>query len=680
MDNVGIKSPVATVVMEGQTTDYEFNETEFRGYSRVLLYHPENSNVTAVIHRFLGDRTGQFHVRSNQKIWVEYIESVTNYTEAPVSYIIDEGAEVVFPTEVHLQGINTTVDGKISNIHHLYIEDGCFLIVSSTTQTAQMESNVIIEETDPGNFSLPTINIKNGGIFEFRKIKNDFTITAARIELKYNATVYLNHGNVEAGDLDMEAESIFSLEGRGHKAGKGTGAGSNNAGGSHGGVAGGATDDNAYGSVFRPVLLGSGGGGSGGGAGGGFVHFIIGKTMHVDGCVDTYGEDASGNGGGGSGGSVLIEAYNFSGHGVLDASGGDGSGTGYGGSGGRIAVLIEFQNNYGGDYLAHGGHSGDSNLQNAGGPGTLYKYESHRGPVYRDLKYNPRLNKTLVEPEHRKLTAENFDLQTTNPAVVMETDSIYYEFDEVQVEGYSYVHFYHPKTAKIVTVLIKELTGNKKGMIRVQADQQVSIQFVASTHTYLDTPCGFHVDIDGEIVLPTTVIMLTEKTILGGGMVGVEELIIEKNAEFVIDSDIRTADGFDFEAGVIQTTVHGTDPGYLQVPKLSVNNLGLFTIDLNPREAHIDASEFIVRKGGKVGADTQQVYLEGTDLIVEPGGLITGDGQGSPAEEGDGKGSTTTYDSGGGAFASSGMLDFMLGNAHDEYFKSFCDCDKVMTG
>ena len=655
MDNIGIKSPVATVVMEGQTTDYEFNETEVGGYSRLLLYHPKNSNVTAVIHHFLGDRTGQFHVRSKQKIWVEYIESVTNYTEAPVSYIIDEGAEVVFPTEVHLQGINTTVDGKISNIHHLYIEDGCILIVSSTTQTAQMESNVITEETDPGNFSLPTINIKNGGIFEFRKIENDFTITAACMELKYNATVYLNHGNVEVGDLDMEAESIFSLEGRGHKAGKGTGAGSGNAGGSYGGVGGGATDDNAYGSLFRPLLLGSGGGGSGGGAGGGFVHFIIGKTMHVDGRVDTYGEDASGSGGGGSGGSILISAYNFSGHGVLDASGGDGSGTGYGGSGGRIAVLIEFQNNYGGDYLAHGGRSGDSSLQNAGGPGTLYKYESRRGPVYRDLKYNPRLNETLVEPEHSKLTVENFDLQTTNPAVVMESGSIYYEFDEVQVEGYSYVHFYHPKTAKIVTVLIHELTGNKKGMIRVQADQQVTVHFVASTHTYLDTPCGFHVDIDGEIVLPTTVIMLTEKTILGGGMVGVEQLIIERSAKFLIENEARTADVFDFEAGVIQTAVHGTDPGHLKVPKLSVNNLGLFIIDLNPREAHIDASEFIVRKGGKVAADTQRVYLEGTDLTVELGGLITGDGQGNSATQGDGKGSTTTYDSGGGAFASSGM-------------------------
>ena len=646
------------MIMENETTDYAFNVTEIGGYSRILIYHPESADtVTIVIHKFLGDRTGQFHLRSNQKAWIEYIESLNNVTQAPVSYLIDDGSEIVFPTEVHMQGIGTTIGGKIVNVHHLYIEDGCTVTVSSTAQTATMENMRIIEETDPGNFSLPTINIKMDGILEFRKIENTyFTITAAGMEMKFKGRVNMNHGTVVVGDLDMEPESVFSMEARGHKAGEGEGAGSGNVGGSHGGVAGGATDEHAYGSVFRPLLLGSGGGGSGGGAGGGFAHFIIGKTMHIDGQVDTYGGDATGNGGGGSGGSIMIEAYNFSGHGILDASGGDGSGSGYGGSGGRIAVLIEFQNNYGGQYLAHGGLSGDRSSQSAGGPGTLYKYESRRGPTYRDLKYNPRLNVTHIEPEHTKLIVENDNLQTNNPAIVMENGSIYYEFDELQVEGYSYVHFYHPENAEIVKVLIHELTGNKKGMVRVQAHQQVIVHFVPSTHTYLDAPCGFHVDTDAELVLPTTVIILTERTNIGGGLVGVEELIIERNAEFIIDNEVKTADDFDFQAGVMQTIQLGTDSGYFNVPKLSVNNLGIFRLDLNPLSAHIIAPDFIIRKGGLVAADTKYVYLEGSDLIIEPGGLITGDGQGSQVGEGDGKGGTVTYDSGGGAFASSGKL------------------------
>jgi hypothetical protein len=48
----------------------------------------------------LGDRTGQLHLRSHQTAWIEYVESIKNVTEAPLSYIIDYGSEVIFPTEV----------------------------------------------------------------------------------------------------------------------------------------------------------------------------------------------------------------------------------------------------------------------------------------------------------------------------------------------------------------------------------------------------------------------------------------------------------------------------------------------------------------------------------------------------------------------------------------------------
>jgi hypothetical protein len=46
------------------------------------------------------------------------------------------------------------------------------------------------------------------------------------------------------------------------------------------------------------------------------------------------------------------------------------------------------------------------------------------------------MNKTLIEPEHSKLLVDNGNLTTDNPAMVMENNSIYYEFDEVQVEGF----------------------------------------------------------------------------------------------------------------------------------------------------------------------------------------------------------------------------------------------------
>lgn len=650
MDNKGVLSPVATMIMENETRLYEFNETHVDGKSRVLFYHPGQS-VEVIIHKFLGDRTGQVHIRDDQKLFVEYVESESNVTEAPVSYIIDSGAEVVFPTEVHMQGINTTLHGLITGVHHFYVEDGCTVEVTGTSQTAQLVNEVKVDLTSPGNFMLPTVNVRLDGVLQFRKILDDFTISAAFLELKYGGIIYMNHGYIEAGDLDMESTSIFSLEGRGSPAMTGPGSGTGNIGGSYGGVAGGATDDNAYGSLFDPHHLGSGGGGSTGGAGGGFVNFTIGKSFHIDGTVDAYGADATGNGGGGSGGTIFIKAYNMSGLGILDVSGGDGSGTGYGGSGGRIAAHIESTNLYAGQYLAHGGVSGDSVAQNAGGPGTIYKYESSRGPQYRELKYNPRLGQTIIEPEHRKITVENGNLQTTNPAVLMEENSDYYEFEEMQVEGYSYVHFYHPANAAVVQVTVHELTGNRKGMIRVQSNQQLMINFVEATHTYLDSPCGFHVDPMGEIILPSTYVMLTEKTILGGLMIGVEDLIIERDAEFVVDLTASTLGVTNITMGVMQNK---STPALIDIPDISVNHLGIFTADLNPRHAILKAGNLNVRNGGKLNTQTKELTIDSSNLSVEYGGLIDGSGFGHLANEGPGAGSQTTYDASGGALASKG--------------------------
>ena len=644
MDNNGVDTLGATMVMENETVLYEFNETQIDGYSRLVFYHPISSNVDVIIHRFLGDRTGLLHIQSDQTVYVEYVESETNVTEAPVSYKIDSGAKAIFPTEVHLQGIRSTLDGLVGGVHHLYVEDGASVITSSTSQTAGISENQLVNISAPGNFQLPTINIRNQGTLEFLKIDTDFLIKAAFLELKYGGTILMNHGYVEAGDLDMESTSVFELHGKGHPAETGPGAGSNLQGGSYGGVAGGTDDSSAYGSVFSPTDLGSGGGGSSGGSGGGFVNFRVGQTLHIDGLVDASGADASSHAGGGSGGTIMISAYDMSGLGVLDVTGGDGSGSGYGGSGGRIAAHIESINKYGGTYSVHGGLSGDGIDQNAGGPGTVYKFESDKGPAYRELKYNPRLNETIIEPEHEKLTVDNGNLQTTNPAVVMETDTIYYEFDEVQVEGYSYVHFYHPTETANIDVKIHELTGNKKGMVRVQDHQTVQINFVESTHTYLETPCGFHVDTGGEIVLPTTVVMVTEKTILGGKMTGVEELFVERGAEFVIDNVAST---------VGQTTA---DAASVSIPDFTVNNEGVFTIDIDPYHATISSTALTVKNGGKVVSQTEKITWETATLDVEFGGQIDATGAGFEAGLGPGGGSANSIDGSGASFVSRGMV------------------------
>ena len=656
IDNVGNLVPVPTMIMVNETTDYEFDEFEVTGYSRVIFYHPDKP-VEVIIHVVKGDRTGQIHMRSDQTVYIEYIESLSNVTEAPASYIIDYGSEVIFPTEVHMQGTNTTIEGVMTGVHHIYVEDEAVVSVTATSQTALLDNGTYAFISSEGNFSLPTINIKQSGTLEFRKITNDMTVTASFLEIKYQGTMLMNHGYIDAGEVDLEPEGEINLDGRGYEAMKGLGVGSGTAGGSYGGVGGGADDSYPHGSLFSPTDLGSGGsGGSSAGSGGGYLHMKVGRNIHVDGVISANGSEAtSGSTGGGSGGSLFVEAYNISGHGIIAVHGGDGSGTGGGGSGGRVALHVGSFNLYGGEYLSRGG-KGSSD----GGPGTVFKYESQRGPTYRELKYNPRLNKTMIEPEHSKLLVDNGDLTTDNPAMVMENNSVYYEFNEVQVEGYSYVHFYHPKGTKNLTVIIHELTGNKKGLVRVQNRQQVIVNYVESTHTLLDAPCGFHVDIGGELVMPTDFILTTERFILSGRMVGVENLFIERYAELTISEQAHTSQIKSLVMWYTEMPETIYAPGLIAVGTLNVKNLGKITVTIDPLIPTFQIGNLTVKNGGTIETDTLKVTLNATMITVEKGGTVTGDGHGYGFEEGDGAGTRSSHDSSGAGHGSAGKQNIIV--------------------
>ena len=82
--------------------------------------------------------------------------------------------------------------------------------------------------------------------------------------------------------------------------------------------------------------------------------------------------------------------------------------------------------------------------------------------------------------------------------------------------------------------------GNKKGDIHMRDRQVLVVNFVESTHTYLDAPCGFTIDSGAEIVLPTEVIVKGENFVLGGMITGVEYMYIDEGGSFTIIDDAQT--------------------------------------------------------------------------------------------------------------------------------------------
>ena len=510
------------------------------------------------------------------------------------------------------------------------------MFVSSTSQTALTRDGARVALTDAGNFSVASVNLRAGGVLQFSRIDGDVSVTTAWLEVKFGGVMRMDHGLIDAGDVDLEATGLLDLRARGPTTGPGAGAGS--CGGSHGGLGGGvACHGEAYGSYSSPLQMGSGGGGVEGGAGGGRVRVRVGRQLFVDGVVTVAGGAGANATGGGSGGTIFVEAYDMLGHGVLNASGGRGGGGGGGGAGGRIAVHIEANNTYGGVYVASGGAGGATCREPdcSGGPGTVYKYESSRGPQYRELKYDSTQNRTIMLPEHTKLTVDNGALVTSNPGVVL--GSLRYEFDEVQVEGYSYVHFEGRTPGDAVRVVIHELTGNKRGLVRVQLGQVVTVGVVEAVQTFLDAPAGFHVDAGGELVLPRAVVLRAEAVILEGALSGVETLTVERGGELVLG----------WGAG-----------GRLQLSSLSVTNGGVLTARSS---VVIAAAVFTVKTGGRVACEGLHTQVVVAHIDVERGGVISGTGFGHPAGRGPGAGHLGIDAATGGGHAGEGRYPFHRG-------------------
>ena len=315
----------------------------------------------------------------------------------------------------------------------------------------------------------------------------------------------------------------------------------------------------------------------------------------MDGLITAQGLSGKSQSGGGSGGTVLIEVFNMSGHGEINVNGGSGISGGAGGSGGRIGIHVDFKNKYGGTYRAVGGQANSKTL--LGGAGTLYKYESSRGPQYRELKYNPDGNFTDFKPEHSKLKIDNEGKDSDSPAVVMENKTLFYEFDEIQVEGKSHVVFYHPLEARNVTVVAHEVTGDKTGVIKMTSRQRLFVFIVESTHTYLDVPCGFYISEFSEIIFPTEVILRGETTTLRGRMTGVEKLVIERNGNLLISGTAHTAELPEHARWYNDRPFDPFTPGQLLISELVVTNAGLLTVAMTPYRTEVIASDVVIKKG-----------------------------------------------------------------------------------
>ncbi|EGD80128.1 hypothetical protein PTSG_13036 [Salpingoeca rosetta] len=698
VDNIGVNVPWASVISEEGTDTYEFDEVELTGHSRLIAYHP-GTQVNVTIHKFIGDRTGQLHVQDQQIVFVEYVESLSNKTEAPCSFKVDVGGEIVFPVEVYLLGVRSVFEGMLTGIEQLHVGDGAYVEFSSSANTAQLENEEYVDVTTPGNFSIPIIMIKRNSEVEFSRIEHNLTISATDIFIRYGGLMMMNEGKIDTTLFSIEYGGALAAGGRGFAAQTGPGSGfydgsnGRGLGASYGGYGGGHNIDNTahtpYGTVYEPLLHGSGGGIASGatptetvcysnnaaaiisvpcmrGSGGGVVHLNAGSQAEMDGVLIANGaEGVVSNGGGGSGGSIFIETTNFTGQGEVNVNGGAGHGSGFGGSGGRIAVHIRHRHTFGGALRSVGGLP-------QGGPGTVYAYEINRGPQYALFKYNPELKKIAPVSPHRHVRIDQENNVVPQPALIMDTTGDFIDFDEMTVDGYAKLYFYHPDDQEHVTIVGHEVRGDRTGIIRVRSNQRFFVEVVVAAENVHDAPVTYYVDEDAELLMPPNLILRGEDLILEGRLTNVEHLYVESGGEFVCDGQCHTAlltleksndtvviHGIEYE--VVETSKSFypedayrslQDPHSMKFSTVEVKNTA--TLNIKVPNADVEVADFDIRFGGLVRSNTQVLTLNIGESFFEHTGRLVADGSGYGANTGPGASSDTGDRGCGGAYANVG--------------------------
>lgn len=262
-DNDGRNSPCYTEIREDGRWSYELDELELTASARLrimLVNETDASEIKAVIHKFIGDRTGILHMYDGQQVWIEYVESKSNKTEAPCSFLIDAGAEAIMPSETHLHGVYTKFAGLVTGINSLFIEDLAVVEFYSTGHTSAYENGAHINTMDEGNFLWDTFHVKKGGKAGFLHIGNELKVNTSEIKVKYHGNLYMNEAMISCTYGWIESEGVLHLDGHGYGAESGPGAGRTvdgyGYGASHGGYGGGQDVDQAeevepYDSVHR---------------------------------------------------------------------------------------------------------------------------------------------------------------------------------------------------------------------------------------------------------------------------------------------------------------------------------------------------------------------------------------------------------------------------------------------
>jgi hypothetical protein len=155
-------------------------------------------------------------MRSDQQLWVDWVAGIPGNTTAPVSYWIEEEAELILPNIVYLRGTRNVFEGQLTGIIDLHSFAGSAAEFASSANTALLSTNATYTYvTRPGNFSFGSMTIRRNSLVSFRRVTNEMFLEVADLTVKYQGEMDLNHAEIFSSTGYVEAQGYMHLDGMG---------------------------------------------------------------------------------------------------------------------------------------------------------------------------------------------------------------------------------------------------------------------------------------------------------------------------------------------------------------------------------------------------------------------------------------------------------------------------------
>ena len=215
LDNNNLPHDKYATIKEPSMNEHYFDEVHM--VNNAALHMDDNSDpVTMEIDQLYGDKTGLLHLHDKQKLKAEYKTSTRHAFTTGINFIVDYGAEILFPSIMYTYGDGVFLSGQtetrsvaifgtLTGVSDLILGFETLIYFGADSNTAFKNSDgTYLYLTDKKTAKFGTIDCRSLSQIKFAP---DITavVMSAKIDSRYKSVISAETIFIQAGIYNIEA-------------------------------------------------------------------------------------------------------------------------------------------------------------------------------------------------------------------------------------------------------------------------------------------------------------------------------------------------------------------------------------------------------------------------------------------------------------------------------------------